>query len=71
MKTIYINKLFLATGFALFFDHQDYVNDLILHDPYVTSKKIEISDEDFEKLKEAVDSKNDDLVEEMVHQFTH
>ena len=47
MKNIYINKSFLASGFALFFTKEAAEEDESSDSPYVDSKEYEISDEDY------------------------
>lgn len=53
MKNIYINKSFLAGGFALFLNKENAERDERSDSPYVDSKEYEISDEDYQKLKDS------------------
>lgn len=65
-KKIYINKLFLSSGSALFFNKEDANADVDYHDPYCTSKEVEIADEDFEELKSVLETKNETNINDVL-----
>lgn len=53
MQKIYINKSFLASGFAVFLEKDAARRDESSDSPYVDSKEYEISDEDYQKIKDS------------------